>query len=101
MIPEKTTRKHLNIIEYPIITDKTTKDIENNIYYFQVDIHSKKNDIKKAIEKIFDVKVKKVNTNISAPKTKTVGKFKGRTKRYKKAIIKLKDKYKINLFEND
>lgn len=94
-------RNSINIIEYPIITDKTTKNIENNLYYFKVNINSKKNQIKKAIEQIFDVKVSKVNTSISKPKNKTIGKFKGKTKRYKKAIIKLQDTYKINLFENN
>ena len=101
MISTKQIRRKVNIIEYPIITDKTTKNIENNIYYFQVNVKSKKSEIKFAIEKIFDVKVKKVNTSMSSPKTKTIGKFKGRTKKYKKAIIKLKDSYKIDLFENN
>nr|ARW60241.1 ribosomal protein L23 [Laurencieae sp.] len=99
-----TLKKQINhlidIIEYPIITDKTTKNLENNVYCFQVDKKSNKREIKEAIENIFDVKVQQVNTSISSPKTKTVGKFKGKVKRYKKAMIKLKDSYRINLFEN-
>nr|ARW63769.1 ribosomal protein L23 [Chondria sp. (in: red algae)] len=103
MIQEKNTksRTDISIIKYPIITDKTTKNIENNIYYFQVNIRSKKNEIKTAIEEIFNVKVAKVNTSISAPKSKTIGKFKGKLKRYKKAIVKLKDTYTINLFDSN
>ena len=91
----------IDIIENPIITDKTTKNIENNVYYFQVRKSSRKVEIKQAIEKIFDVQVCKVNTINTIPKTKIVGKFKGKTKKYKKAIIKLKDKYRINLFDNN
>nr|YP_009396446.1 ribosomal protein L23 [Polysiphonia scopulorum]ARW65632.1 ribosomal protein L23 [Polysiphonia scopulorum] len=90
----------IDIIKYPIVTDKTTRSIENNIYYFNVVINSNKNDIKLAIENIFNVKVKKVNTLNNPPKTKTVGKFKGKKTRYKKAIIKLHKEYKINLFED-
>ena len=98
----KKYKKGLNpdIIRYPIITDKTTKDIENNKYYFKVERHSKKNDIKEIIEYIFDVKVKKINTLNYAKKNKTIGKFKGRTSEYKKAIIKLHKEYTIKLFED-
>lgn len=95
-------KKHdlIDIIKYPIITDKTTKSIENNIYYFNVTTNSNKNDIKTAIENIFDVKVKKVNTLNSPPKTKTIGKFKGKKAKCKKAIVQLHQGYKINLFED-
>ena len=101
MISKKNIRSLIDIIKYPIITDKTTKNIENNVYYFQVDTKSNKKDIKIAIESIFNVKVDKINTNVSPPKYKTVGKFKGKIKNYKKAIVKLKDSYTINLFENN
>lgn len=95
-----TEHKLIDIIKYPIITDKTTRSIENNIYYFRVVRNSNKSDIKLAIEKIFNVKVKKINTLNSPPKTKTVGRFKGKKTKYKKAIIKLHKEYKINLFED-
>jgi len=101
MISEKTLRKKISIIKYPIITDKTTKNIENNVYYFKVDINSKKNEIKEAVEKVFDVKVTKINTSIVAPKNKNVGKIKGQIKKYKKAIIKLQNTDKIILFDNN
>lgn len=100
MSPQKTISNLIDIINYPIITDKTTKDIENNVYCFQVNPKSNKGEIKQAIENIFDVKIEKINTIISPPKTRTVGKFRGKVKKYKKAIIKLKSSYKINLFEN-
>nr|YP_009391894.1 ribosomal protein L23 [Acrosorium ciliolatum]ARW60038.1 ribosomal protein L23 [Acrosorium ciliolatum] len=93
--------KLLNLIKYPIITDKTTKDIENNIYCFAVDKYANKLKLKKAIEYIFDVKVKKINTLNSPPKIKKIGKFKGKKSRHKKAIIKLYNQYTINLFEDN
>nr|YP_009398293.1 ribosomal protein L23 [Thaumatella adunca]ARW67479.1 ribosomal protein L23 [Thaumatella adunca] len=95
------TKNIIDIIRYPIITDKTTKNIENNVYYFNVNRKSNKHQIKKAIEQIFNVKVKKINTMNSSPKTKTIGKFKGQTTKYKKAIVKLHEEYKINLFEEN
>nr|QCI06431.1 ribosomal protein L23 [Dictyurus purpurascens] len=89
----------LKLIKYPIITDKTTKKIEDNIYYFAVDKNANKIYIKKAIEYIFNVKVNKINTLNQPKKKKRIGKFEGHTTQYKKAIIKLNEEYKINLFE--
>lgn len=97
----KKTREVIDIIKHPIITDKTTKSIENNIYYFAVSKQSNKNRIKKAIEYIFNVKVTKVNTINSAPRNKRIGKFRGNITQYKKAIIKLHNESKINLFEDN
>nr|YP_010155998.1 ribosomal protein L23 [Cumathamnion serrulatum]QQY85380.1 ribosomal protein L23 [Cumathamnion serrulatum] len=95
----QSNRKLTELIKHPIITDKTTKNIEDNIYYFAVDKKANKNNIKKAIEYIFNVKVKKINTLNQTKKIKKVGKFKGYISQYKKAIIRLEDKYTINLFE--
>ncbi len=89
-----------DIIRYPIITDKTTKDIENNKYYFKVKKNSNKQEIKITIENIFNVKVKRINTLNIGPKTKTIGRFKGKTTQYKKAIIQLHQEYKIQLFDD-
>lgn len=90
----------IDIVKYPIITDKTTSVIEDNIYCFAVNKTSNKYEIKKAIEKIFNVKVNKINTTVSAPKNKKVGKTKGQITQYKKAIVKLHHESKINLFED-
>ena len=56
-----------------------------------------KNQIKKAIEDAFKVKVDNVNTLITKPKDRRVGKYTGQTKTYKKAIITLKKGSKIEL----
>ena len=91
-------RHLLTIIKKPIITDKTTKLLENNQYCFQVDPRVNKSIIKEAIECIFDVKVKKVNTCHNPPKKRNVGRFTGYKGHYKKAIVTLSTNDKINLF---
>nr|ARW65015.1 ribosomal protein L23 [Polysiphonia sertularioides] len=90
-----------DIIRYPIITDKTTKDLEKNKYCFSVIKNASKKEIKKSIEAIFNVKVKKINTLRMPPKTKTIGKFKGKVANNKRAIVQLHEEYSINLFDNE
>lgn len=97
----KKQRRIIDTVKYPIITDKTTRSIEDNIYYFAVAKQSNKYEIKQAIEYIFSVKIIKINTVNSPPKHKKVGKFNGRIARHKKAIVKLDEKSKINLFEDN
>jgi len=97
----KIHRNLLEIIKYPIITDKTTQYIEDNKYCFAVDCKANKANIKEAIEYLFDVKVTKVNTSQIPPKTKRIGRFIGKKTKYKKAIIELNHQYKINLFEEN
>ncbi len=80
-----------DIIIAPIITEKTASLEQMGKYAFKVDIHANKTQIKQAIEKIFNVKVENVNTINSHPKKKRVGKYTGMTKKYKKAIITLKE----------
>ena len=59
---------------------------ENGTYVFKVDARANKTQIKQAIEKAFNVKVEKINTLNVHPKTKRVGRYTGKTNRYKKAI---------------
>lgn len=92
---------YIDIIQHPIITDKTTKLIEENQYSFTVNKKSNKLEIKKSIEYIFKVRVKHINTCNSPPKKKRVGKFIGKKTSYKKAIITLHEGYNINIFPED
>ena len=78
-----------DIIFAPIITEKTAAMEENRTYVFKVDVRANKTQIKQAIEKAFGVKVEKINTLNVKPKTKRVGRYTGKTNRYKKAIVKL------------
>nr|YP_007878227.1 50S ribosomal protein L23 [Calliarthron tuberculosum]AGA63838.1 50S ribosomal protein L23 [Calliarthron tuberculosum] len=94
-------KKLLSIIKKPIITDKTTKLLENNQYCFQVNHKSNKIEIKLAIEYIFNVKVKKINTYHAPRKKRTVARFKGYKAHYKKAIVTLSENDTINLFSDN
>lgn len=69
-------------------------------YTFQVDKRANKSEIKKAIEKIFDVKVEKVNTMNMLGKEKRMGVHVGRRPNWKKAIVTLtEDSKEIEFFE--
>ena len=78
-----------NIILSPVITEKATKISENNQYVFKVSLNSNKSNIKQAIEKLFKVKVKSINTTKVKGKTKIFKGTKGKRSDYKKAIITL------------
>ena len=92
------SRSNSQIIKYPIITDKTTRLLENDQYTFIVDRYSDKITIKKAIECLFNVKVIKINTSRLPRKKKRVGKYIGSKPQYKKAIVTLSEGDLINLF---
>jgi len=88
----------IDLIKYPLVTDKTTRLLKNNQYTFIVDPKISKDEIKKVIEFLFDVKVSKVNTCHLAKKKRRVGQFLGTKPHYKKAIVKLTEGYRISLF---
>ena len=94
-------RSNAQIIQYPIITDKATRLLENNQYSFIVDRYSNKIVIKSAIEYLFNVKVIKINTCNLPKKKKRVGKYIGWKPQYKKAIVTLSDGDLINLFTDN
>nr|UEQ12059.1 ribosomal protein L23 [Kumanoa mahlacensis] len=90
--------KLVDLIKKPIITDKTTKILEDNQYCFKVDKTASKEDIKSAVEVIFNVTVRKINVLNLPLKMKTIGKITGQKAQSKKAIIKLSKNNRINLF---
>jgi len=67
--------QHYDLIKKPIITEKATMASEHGAVVFQVAMDATKPQIKEAVEAIFGVKVKAVNTTIAKGKVK---KFKGR-----------------------
>lgn len=91
----------IDYIKYPIITDKATKLLESNQYSFAVNPQASKPDIKTAIEYLFDVKVKSVNTSNMPIRQRRIGKFSGNKSQYKKAIITLYNGNSINLFSEN
>ena len=89
-----------DIIKAPLITEKSTilKEKENK-YAFLVDSRANKDEIKKAVEEIFKVKVIRVNTSYLRGKIKRVGRHSGKTPDMKKAILTLKEGEMIEIFE--
>lgn len=79
--------KLLKLIKYPLITEKSYKVKEQNHYTFIGDKNLKKEEIKFLFEKIFNIKIKKINTLILAPKLKRNKKNLGKKAIYKKIII--------------
>lgn len=95
---KETARELVKLIKKPVVTDKTTKLLENNQYCFYVSHKIDKPKIKQAIEYFFSVKVIKVNTCNMPCKKRKVGRFQGHKAHYKKAIVKLSENDKISLF---
>ncbi|WP_071028107.1 50S ribosomal protein L23 [Peptoniphilus raoultii] len=80
-----------DIIRRPIVTEKSMAQMEEKKYTFEVDKRATKREIKEAIEKIFNVKVARVNTINMQGKLKRQGAHMGRRPSWKKAIVKLTD----------
>lgn len=91
----------VNLIKYPILTEKTIRLIEQNQYSFVVDRKATKVSIKAAIEELFNVDVLSVRTAVLPLKKKRVGKFFGKKARHKRAIIRLAPDNSINLFDEE
>ena len=90
-----------DIIIKPVITEQSMEATDEKKYVFKVANDANKTEIKKAIEKIFDVKVEKVNTIRMDGKEKRQGAAPaGRRASYKKAMVKLTaDSKTIEFFE--
>lgn len=88
-----------DIIKKPVVSEKCTELLANNKYTFWTDKKANKAEIKQAVESLFKVKVEKVNTMVVKGKRKRVRQFVGKTPDRKKAIVKLRDGDKIEIFE--
>jgi large subunit ribosomal protein L23 len=88
-----------DILKKPVVTEKSTSLLQDNKYTFVVDPRANKTEIKQAVEKVFKVKVEKVNTMNVKGKIKRVRRIPGRTPDTKKAIVTLKKGDKIEIFE--
>ncbi len=82
MLPE-------DIIIKPIITEKSNMEMQAGKYTFEVNKKATKVDVKRAVEKLFNVKVLKVNTINVSGKEKRVGRNVGKTADWKKAIVSI------------
>lgn len=89
-----------DIIKRPVITERTTDMMSEKKYVFEVDPRANKTQIKQAVEEVFGVKVKKVNTMNVKGKPKRMGRFVGKRKDWKKAIVQLtEDSKQLDFFE--
>lgn len=89
-----------SIIRKVLITEKGTVLRETQQqYFFEVARDANKIEIKRAVEKVFNVKVDTVQTMHMRGKVKRQGRWAGRRSDWKKAIVKLKPDQKIELFE--
>lgn len=87
-----------DVLLEPVVTEKVSALASTGkTYVFKVNKKANKIEIKDAVEKTFGVKVSNINTLITKPKAKRVGKHAGQTKTYKKAIVTLKDGQSIEV----
>ncbi len=92
-----------DVIIKPIITEKSSALLSNNVYTLEVNPKANKTDVKSAIETIFsksEAKVSKVNIVKVKKKFKRLGRYDGFTKGYKKAIVTL-SKGSIPIYGNE
>jgi large subunit ribosomal protein L23 len=88
------------IIKKPLITEKASFSTEKfNRYGFIVNNKANKNQIKNAVEKLYDVKVLNIKTNIAPGKIKRSGKGVKKTGKIKKAFVQLEQGQKIEFFK--
>ena len=88
--------RHYDVILAPVITEKATMASEHNKVMFKVRKNASKPQIKEAVEKLFDVKVKSVNTLIRGGKTKMFKNRAGQLSDVKRAIVTLEEGHKID-----
>lgn len=86
-----TKAEHYDVIRKPIITEKATMASDNNAVVFEVAIEANKPQIKEAVESLFGVKVKAVNTTITKGKAKRFRGQLGKRKDVKKAYVTLEE----------
>ena len=93
----KLTEKMYDILLRPIITEKTTLVAEQGKIVFAVRVDATKTDIKNAVEKIYNVKVKSVNITLKPGKMKRFKGVLGSTSDVKKAYITLEEGHNIDI----
>ena len=88
----------IDLVKYPVFTEKSVRVIENNQYTFDVDLRLSKPQIKKLIEELFSVIVISVNTHRPPRKKKRLGVSQGFKRKYKTVNLTVKSGQSINLF---
>lgn len=96
-VTDAITEELYNIIKSPVITEKSTMDSQYNKITFNVSLDASKPLIKEAVEKLFKVKVVKVNTILNKGKTKTFKGQKAFRSDSKKAVVTLAEGESIDI----
>ncbi|ABE62369.1 LSU ribosomal protein L23P [Nitrobacter hamburgensis X14] len=89
--------KHYDVIVAPVITEKATMASEYNKVVFKVTRKATKPQIKEAVEKLFDVKVKSVNTLVRKGKAKVFRGSFGSQSDSKRAVVTLEEGHRIDV----
>jgi large subunit ribosomal protein L23 len=89
--------RHYDVIVAPVITEKSTMASELNQVVFKVARDATKPQIKEAVEKLFDVKVKSVNTIVRKGKVKAFKGTVGEQSEVKRAIVTLEEGHRIDV----
>ena len=92
-----TDPRHYDVILSPLITEKATNASEHNKVMFKVALTATKPQIKEAVEKLFDVKVKSVNTMVRQGKWKIFKGRRGQQSDSKRAIVTLEEGQSIDV----
>jgi large subunit ribosomal protein L23 len=88
-----------DIVKKPLITEKGTWENEaRNRYHFKVDVHARKPQIKRAIERLYSVRVKKVATQIRKGKVFRTRFGMAQKSTWKKAVVQLHEEDRIDVF---
>lgn len=97
-------RCNMSVLQKPIITEKALRLNEKRQYVFDVGIDANKIEIRKAVEKQFEVKIESVRIVRSKAKRKVQltrkGRFSGKTSAQKKAYVTVKEGYSIDMGTN-
>ena len=97
MSPTAVEPRHYDVILSPVITEKATTASERNQVLFKVARTATKPQIKEAVEKLFNVKVKAVNTLVRKGKIRMFRGTKGELSDVKKAIVTLEEGHRIDV----
>ncbi|MGZ3697120.1 MAG: 50S ribosomal protein L23 [Bdellovibrionota bacterium] len=88
------------VIKRPIISEKSTALAEvAGRYAFEVAVQANKTEIKDAVQRLFNVKVRSVHTMVMHGKVKRVGRFETKRSNWKKALVTLAEGQKIEFFQ--
>lgn len=86
------------IIRRPLLSEKVTNQSANKVVAFEIARDANKIEVKQALEKAFDIKVKDVKTLVVAGKVKRVGRNYGKRSNWKKAYVTLTPESKMDFF---